>query len=88
MRVVYAFVLLIFLCCEFVRLSECQLLSSLMDFVNHGQRNAAIEDLDEKKDGKRSQFDFIIGVFSCVSYILFLTFDSHVYFLIQYYTNY
>lgn len=48
-----------FLCYE---LQQCQgqFLSSIMDFVNRGQRNAALEDLDETKDGKRSQFDFIV----------------------------
>lgn len=59
MRIVQAFVLIVLLCSGF-RLSQGQLLSSLMDFVVRGQRNAAIEDLDETKDGSRSQFDFIV----------------------------
>lgn len=37
-----------------------QLLSSLMNFLYRGQKNAALEDLDESKDGSRTQFDFII----------------------------
>lgn len=44
-------------------LNKCvngQLLSSLMNFLYRGQRNAALEDLDESKDGSRTQFDFII----------------------------
>ncbi|XP_031630788.1 glucose dehydrogenase [FAD, quinone]-like [Contarinia nasturtii] len=54
-----AFVIIIILCGELC-LSHGQLLSSIMDFVYRGQRNAAIEDLDETKDSQRSQFDFII----------------------------
>lgn len=52
-------------------LNKCvngQLLSSLMNFLYRGQRNAALEDLDESKDGSRTQFDFIIvgaGNFKC-----------------------
>lgn len=58
MRSIHAFTLVV-LCCAFTQI-QCQLLSSLMDFVNRGQRNAALEDYDETKDGKRSQFDFIV----------------------------
>lgn len=53
------FTLSIVLYCVFVH-CQCQLLSSLMDFLNRGERNAAIEDYDETKDGTLSQFDFIV----------------------------
>lgn len=55
------YVILSILCLSFMHESvDGQLLSSLMNFVYRGQRNAAIEDLDETKDGSRTQFDFII----------------------------
>lgn len=47
------------LCCVLVH-CQCQLLSSVMDFLSRGQRHTAIEDLDETKDGKRNEFDFIV----------------------------
>lgn len=37
-----------------------QLFSSIMDFISRGQRNAAAETLDEKKDTQRDRFDFIV----------------------------
>lgn len=54
-----AFTVLVILCCVLVH-CQCQLLSSVMDFLNQGQRHAAIEDLDESKDGRRTEFDFIV----------------------------
>lgn len=55
------YVITIFLCLSHVSPPiHSQLLSSLMGFMYHGQQNAAIEDLDEKKDGTRDKFDFII----------------------------
>lgn len=54
-----AFTALVILCCVIVH-CQCQLLSSVMDFLSRGQRNTAIEDLDETKDGKRTEFDFIV----------------------------
>lgn len=54
-----AFSILVILCCVLVH-CQCQLLSSVMDFLNQGQRHAAIEDLDETKDGRRTEFDFIV----------------------------
>lgn len=59
MRTIQAIVLLVLLSIE-LRPSNGQILSSIMDFLRRGQRHAAIEDLDETKDGKRSQFDFIV----------------------------
>lgn len=37
-----------------------QLFSSIMDFISRGQRNAAAETMDEKKDTQRDRFDFIV----------------------------
>lgn len=59
MKSSYSIIFVIILCGELC-LSHGQLLSSLMDFVYRGQRNAAIEDYDETKDGQLSQFDFIV----------------------------
>lgn len=56
----FAVVFLITLVCFELQQCQGQFLTSLMDFLNRGQRNAAIEDLDEVKDGKRTQFDFIV----------------------------
>lgn len=59
MRIIQVFIF-IPIVCSVLHLSHGQILSSLMNFVTRGQRNAAIEDMDEKKDGKRTQFDFIV----------------------------
>lgn len=69
MRIVQAFVLVLLVCCGF-HLSNGQLLSSLMDFVYRGQRNAAIEDLDEAKDGSRVQFVNTIECRSSVQFVI------------------
>lgn len=47
------------ICC-ILKVSNAQLLSSIMDFVTRNQRHAMLEDIDERKDGQRSKFDFII----------------------------
>lgn len=58
--------IVLYLCLD--KCANGQLISSLMNFLYRGQRNAALEDLDETKDGSRTQFDFIIvgaGNYKC-----------------------
>lgn len=56
--------IVLYLCLD--KCVNTQLLSSLMNFLYRGQRNAVLEDLDESKDGSRTQFDFIIvGAGNC-----------------------